>query len=135
MYHGDSPIFYIYKFRGVLKIIPAKVKVGNSVSKGGVAHPLIKRAHPSFKVTSNRTSQYTNTSFNISCKFSSCFRYIKIFVCEKTIAPFKFTDFVYLLDHIYKYDQYFDIFLTDQYNLHATHFFNSHQIHLSHDVN
>ena len=46
---------------------------------------------------------------------------------------FKFTDFVYLLDHIYKYDQYFDIFLTDQYNLHATHFFNSHQIHLSHD--
>ena len=31
--------------------------------------------------------------------------------------------------------QYFDIFLTDQYNLHATHFFNSHQIHLSHDVN
>ena len=24
MYHGDSPIYYTYKFRGVLKIFPSK---------------------------------------------------------------------------------------------------------------
>ena len=35
IYHGDSPIYYIYKFRGVLKIFPDRrtnqEEKGNSV--------------------------------------------------------------------------------------------------------
>ena len=36
MYHGDSPIYYIYKFRGVLKIFPANGSLSSATNGDGI---------------------------------------------------------------------------------------------------
>jgi hypothetical protein len=48
MYHGDSPIYYIYKFRGVLKITP---DAHQQCSLGTGPCPCQRRIFPSWHIT------------------------------------------------------------------------------------